>query len=289
MQHTSEVDGIDMHIEGEGAETIVMVHGWPDTYRLWDDQVAALRTRYRCVRFTLPGFDIGRPSRPSSLDEIAALLLKIVRQTSPEGKVILMLHDWGCVFGYEFYMRHPELVSRIVGVDIGDVSAPDFSASLSVSAKLMTVTYQVWLALAFRIGGRCGDAMARAMAKGLKCETDPRGIRAQMGYPYYITWFGAYGSYRKALRFAPTCPMLYIYGTRKPFMFHSPRWAAQLEARPECKVLAMRTGHWVMRRQPREFNDAVLGWLNAGPAAVPVPVADPVRESAREIVAGGRL
>ena len=38
-----------------------MVHGWPDTYRLWDGQVEALKDRYRCVRFTLPGFDAAQP------------------------------------------------------------------------------------------------------------------------------------------------------------------------------------------------------------------------------------
>ena len=57
----AQVDGIELHVDGEGAETIVMVHGWPDTYRLWDAQVAFLRSRYQCVRFTLPGFDIAKP------------------------------------------------------------------------------------------------------------------------------------------------------------------------------------------------------------------------------------
>ena len=41
-----------------------MIHGWPDTHRLWDRQVAALQDRYRCVRFALPGFDASRTGRP---------------------------------------------------------------------------------------------------------------------------------------------------------------------------------------------------------------------------------
>jgi hypothetical protein len=31
MQPAKVVDGVDIFIEGEGAETIVMIHGWPDT------------------------------------------------------------------------------------------------------------------------------------------------------------------------------------------------------------------------------------------------------------------
>jgi pimeloyl-ACP methyl ester carboxylesterase len=51
------VRGVDIHVEGDGAESIVMIHGWPDTYRLWDATVEALKRRFRCIRFTLPGFD----------------------------------------------------------------------------------------------------------------------------------------------------------------------------------------------------------------------------------------
>ena len=61
MTPSFEIDGIAVHAEGDGADTIVMVHGWPDTYRLWDAQVDAFKAQYRCVRFTLPGFDVTKP------------------------------------------------------------------------------------------------------------------------------------------------------------------------------------------------------------------------------------
>src|SRR3954466_7614622 len=120
MSATLQVDGIDVFVEGEGAESIVMIHGWPDTYRLWDAQAAFFKDRYRCVRFTLPGFDIGKPRRAYSLEETMSIIGNIIDRTCPGEKVILMLHDWGCAFGYQFAMRHPERVSKIVGVDIGD-------------------------------------------------------------------------------------------------------------------------------------------------------------------------
>ncbi len=41
------VEGVDVLVEGEGRESIVMIHGWPDTYRLWDAQVAFFKSRYR--------------------------------------------------------------------------------------------------------------------------------------------------------------------------------------------------------------------------------------------------
>jgi pimeloyl-ACP methyl ester carboxylesterase len=62
---------VDVILEGSGPKTVVMLHGWPDTHRLWDGQVAALKERFRCVRFTLPGFDLG-PKRAIPLDELLA-------------------------------------------------------------------------------------------------------------------------------------------------------------------------------------------------------------------------
>lgn len=255
------VDGVDIYIEGEGAETIVMIHGWPDTYRVWDAQVAELRHRYRCVRFTLPGFDITRPRRSYSLDAMMRVLLHIVNSVNKKEKVILMLHDWGCVFGYEFYMRNKALVSAIIGVDIGDAQSKATLRSRSVGQKLMVSGYQSTLALAWAIGGPVGTVMTRTMARVLGAPSPREHISVGMDYPYYILTAGAAGSYSSLVPFVPKVPMLFIYGTRKPFMFHSPQWTETMAAREGCKVVAMETDHWPMIRQPERFNDVVTSWL----------------------------
>jgi pimeloyl-ACP methyl ester carboxylesterase len=133
--------------------------------------------------------------------------------------------------------------------------------SLSVKAKAMVFAYQVWLAIAWRLGGRPGDWMTRWMARTLRCPSDPRFIDSRMDYPYYIAWFRAHGSYRDMVRFEPPVPMLFVYGKRKPFLFHTPAWADALAARPGNAVRAFDTGHWVMSRQPQQFNTVVDAWL----------------------------
>ena len=238
-----------------------MIHGWPDTYRLWDGQVAFLRDRYRCVRFTLPGFDIDKPRRAYSLDETMAIVKSIVERTSPGRSVILMLHDWGCAFGYQFAMRYPALVSKIIGVDIGDAGTSAHIRSLGVRAKAMVFAYQVWLAAAWRIGGRIGDRMTLWMARIARCPSERRFIDSRMDYPYYIRWAKAYGSYRAMVRFEPSVPMLFIYGKRKPFLFHTPAWAEALALRAGGQVHGLETGHWVMSQAPQEFNAVVAAWL----------------------------
>jgi pimeloyl-ACP methyl ester carboxylesterase len=252
------VDGIDIVIEGEGRSSIVMVHGWPDTYRLWDRQVEALRSRYRCVRFTLPGFEPGSPHRACTLDEVVGAIGRVIDAACGAGPATLLLHDWGCLFGYQFALRQPHKVARLIGVDVGDAGSRQHRAGLTTMQKLQIVGYQLWLAAAWRIGGRIGDGMARRMARAARAPSAAT-TTAQMGYPYDVQWLR--GGYRQARRFAPACPMLFAYGRRKPFMFHSPAWAQQVAAGAGSRVLGFDCGHWVMVARADEFNAALLAWL----------------------------
>jgi len=167
MSNVLSTRDVDILIEGDGAETILMVHGWPDTYRLWDAQVQFFKEHYRCVRFTLPGFDVARARRAYSLDEVTFFFKQLVEEVAPRQKVILMAHDWGCAFSYEFYMRNPQMVSRIIGVDVGDRTS--LQQSRTLRDWMMVFAYQGWLALAWVIGRRIGDWMTRFMARVLRC------------------------------------------------------------------------------------------------------------------------
>lgn len=265
MSKVIPVAGIDVHVEGDGAEAIVMVHGWPDTYRLWDAQVHSLSDRYCCIRFTLPGFNAAHPRQAYSLDEMTSLFKQIIEQVCPKQKVTLMLHDWGCVFGYELYTRNPQMVSRVIGVDIGDHVSLQQSRTLRES--LMVFMYQGWLALAWIFGGRIGDLMTRVMARGLGCPSPQASMHSQMGYPYFMHWFGGRQSYRRHRQpFMPSCPMLFIYGSDKPLMFHAKAWADDLSRTRGNEVVELDTGHWVMSAQPERFNQVVNDWLSAVPA-----------------------
>jgi cis-3-alkyl-4-acyloxetan-2-one decarboxylase len=263
-----DVQGLKVHIEGSGP-TVVMLHGWPDSLALWDDTVAALSDGYRCVRFSLPGFDLAQPPRPVSVDGMCALIGAVVDAVSPGEPVTLLLHDWGCFFGYEYAARHPQRVARVVGTDIGDTNSGAYLKSLTVKEKLMIATYQLWLAVAWKLGGSLpglADRMTRFMARNIGCRTPPERIGWQMNYPYAMQWFGSFGGLRGVARvdkvFGPKMPTLFLFGKRKPFMFHSARWLAALGTTPGCQVQGFDAGHWLMRQQPAQFTAVVRGWLD---------------------------
>jgi pimeloyl-ACP methyl ester carboxylesterase len=266
MLEVLEVDGVDVHIEGEGGHTVVMIHGWPDTHRLWDGPTRYLLEQFpgelRIVRFTLPGYDLSKAPRRLTMQELVDVFAKIVDKVSPVKPVTLMLHDWGCVFGYEYMARHPARVERLVGVDIGDHNSVALRRSLTFTQKLGVAGYQLWLALAWQIGRSLsqalGNRMARWMARSMSWRVDPSQMGWQMGYPYVEQWTGGMG---RTARIAPHCPMLYLYGRRKPFQFQSKEWLQKMAAQPGCEVQGFDTGHWVMLQKPEGFNAAVGAWL----------------------------
>jgi cis-3-alkyl-4-acyloxetan-2-one decarboxylase len=261
------VDGVELLIDGDGDETLLMLHGWPDDATLWQGLVGALSDRFRCVRFTLPGFGPGSRG-PVSLPAMTATLARIADAVSPDRPVTLVLHDWGCVFGYHFLALHPQRVARVVGLDIGDAGSRAHRRELSWVAIAGLVAYQGWLALAWWLGGhgggRLGDGMARAFSTRYRCPTPPERVHAGLGWPYWMVFTGAAGGLLRARRVdEPPCPLFYAWGRRKPFMFHSQAWVERLRAQAGCVALEMDAGHWLMADRPAELAGAVRAWLAA--------------------------
>lgn len=262
MTRTFHVAGVNGNIEGDGEQTLVMIHGWPDTKALWQNQVAFFKAYYRCVTFTLPAFDqpSARP-RVYGLEEIIAIIRQVVDDVSPDRPVILMTHDWGCIYGYQYVMRHPERVSRLIGVDVGDAYSDEFNASLTLKDKLTIAGYQLPLAAAFRLNGRIGNIIAQSVGKALGAPASTHKIHANMGYPYYDAWTRAKGGFENIQPLDFACPYLFAYATQKPAMFHSQAWLVEVAKKPENQVSGFKTSHWVTVDEPRLFNYTVLSWL----------------------------
>lgn len=243
------------HIEGpDGAHTLFFIQGWPDDCSVWENQVAALRGRYRCVRIDLPAYR----NTPSShagptTEEILDMLVDAVRRASPSTPVTLITHDWGAFWGYILHHRHPELVARLVGLDIAPWLQPSAGAAVAIAA------YQSWLAGAFLLGGPIGDFMTRSLARVLRAP-NARRSRAAMNYPYRNAAKDlASGRLRRLTAgYRPTVPLLFAYGTRKAFPFHAQRWLDYVE-RIGGKVAAMDCDHWL--QQSPAFTALLVDWL----------------------------
>lgn len=257
MTKKINVSGTEVYIDGEGKETIVMIHGWPDTHEIWDKQVAFFKKNYTCVTFTLPGFT-KNDNHKYTLEETVQRIKNIVDAVSIDKKIILLLHDWGCAYGYEYAMKYPEKIDRLIGIDVGDAASEEFQSSLSIKAKLLIFSYQMTLALGWLSGS---DAVHKTMAKALQAKSNYDNIHAGMGLPYAMRWLGVAGGLKNLKNIEPSFPMYYCYATKKPFMFHTTKWINALMKNPKNKVQAFNSGHWVMIDKADEFNESVRNWI----------------------------
>lgn len=260
MKASIMVGNTPVFIEGSGQRTIVMLHGWPDTHALWRRQVDFFKQSYVCVSFTMPGFS-RNDTTDYAVGDVVRKISEIVDTVSPHEKVILLTHDWGCVFGYEYAMRHSDRIEKMISLDVGDANSQELKNSLSVAQKLMVFTYQIILAISFICPRFIGNAIARFMAAALKAKSIRENVHAGMSMPYAMRWLGANGGFANLLPVEPTFPFYYGFATGKPMMFHSPEWLERLLQRPGNKVQSFDCGHWLMIDKADEFNAAAARWL----------------------------
>jgi pimeloyl-ACP methyl ester carboxylesterase len=105
----AESHGVRLAVWEEGAPdgpVVLLVHGYPDTHRVWDDVAAALvAAGFRVVRYDTRGAGVsGVPAeglRGYRLDRLADDLLAVADAVSPGRPVHVAAHDWGSIQAWE--------------------------------------------------------------------------------------------------------------------------------------------------------------------------------------------
>jgi pimeloyl-ACP methyl ester carboxylesterase len=114
-----EVNGLNLHVAEAGSgEPLLMLHGWPQHWYMWRNQIPALSQHYRLICPDMRGFGwsdapAGGYEKEALVDDVIALLdaMRVPR-------VRLMGHDWGGWVGYLLCLRKPELVDRYLALNI---------------------------------------------------------------------------------------------------------------------------------------------------------------------------
>ncbi|NIM69465.1 MAG: alpha/beta fold hydrolase [Xanthomonadales bacterium] len=255
-------------VEGQpDGPTLVFIHGWPDDASLWRHQVTALGHHYRCVLVTLPNFG-ARPVQAGGFDfpELLRRLVGTLDAAQPDGTpVTLVTHDWGSYLGYLLEQTHPERVARMVALDVGGHLAPR-----SAREKLLIAGYQWVLILLWLIGGALpplGNGLTRRFARLLRVPArQAASVRSRCNYPYFYLWRSLLvPRWRPRLlsRYRPGCPVLFLWGMRKPVMFHSGRWLELVADSGGASVGFEQAGHWLQETHPEQVNAEISRWLES--------------------------
>lgn len=101
---------------GDAAKaTLLLVHGYPDTHRVWDSVCRDLAADFHVVRYDVRGS--GRSGRPADLagyrlDQLADDLYAVVGAVSPDRPVHVAAHDWGSILTWHA-VTDPRATERI--------------------------------------------------------------------------------------------------------------------------------------------------------------------------------
>src|SRR6266404_742459 len=98
------------------APLIVMIHGFPDFWYTWRDQMEGLSDNYQVVAIDQRGYNLSdKPKGVENYDirflvgDVAAVIKRLGRD-----KAIVVGHDWGGMVAWSFAMAMPEMVDKLI-------------------------------------------------------------------------------------------------------------------------------------------------------------------------------
>jgi pimeloyl-ACP methyl ester carboxylesterase len=116
---------LDVEVAGEG-RPVVLIHGWPDTKRLWSKQVPALvDAGFQVISYDQRGY--GASDKPENVDAYSIPFLaidttKILDHLGIE-RAHIVGHDWGAAVAWAVATFAPERVDHLVSLSVGHPSA----------------------------------------------------------------------------------------------------------------------------------------------------------------------
>ena len=113
--------GIEYEVTGEG-RPVVLLHGFPDSGRLWRHQVPRLaEAGFRVIVPDLRGY--GRSGKPSEVEAYAmqALVGDVLAVMSDAGvpRAHVVGHDWGAALGWALGSLFGDRVDHLVALSVG--------------------------------------------------------------------------------------------------------------------------------------------------------------------------
>jgi pimeloyl-ACP methyl ester carboxylesterase len=113
----ADSDGVKLHYVTAGkGPLVVLLHGFPDFWYTWRDQIPELAKHFQVVALDLRGYN--KSDKPDGVDNYA--MEKLVSDVSAvlahfhEEQATIVGHDWGGAIAWAFAMAQPEKTKRLV-------------------------------------------------------------------------------------------------------------------------------------------------------------------------------
>jgi pimeloyl-ACP methyl ester carboxylesterase len=238
---------------GKGSEALVLIHGWTCNVDNWRDQMPDFARRNRVIAIDLPGH--GQSDKPQinySMDLFARAVEAVLRDAKVK-RAVLVGHSMGTPVARQFYRKYPEKTLAIVVVDGALQSFGNKAMMDSLIAGFRGANYK-------EVAGQMLTAMS---GPNLSAEARERIKASFLNTPQHVVVSAMEGMADASIWGADkiNVPVLAI-------MAKNPFYPPDLEQRYHSLAPTLDfqmwdgVGHFIMMEKPKEFNAAVLAFLD---------------------------
>jgi pimeloyl-ACP methyl ester carboxylesterase len=266
-----EVNGLRFYLNDEGeGRPVVLLHGFPDTSRLWRHQIDALsKSGHRCIAPDLRGR--GRSERPTRVEDygLAGMVRDITGMLAALGieRADLVGHDWGAALAWLVASLAPERVDRLVVLSVGFPGA--------ASAPKMEALQKAWYRILIQSEGVAEDLFRKddfyLMRELLQGHGDLEEYLADLADPAALTagfnWYRANVPLERLLGPPPPLPLvnadtLGMFGTSDPYLVEADMTASQAKVNGRWRYERLEgVGHWIPLDAPEVLNRLLVEFL----------------------------
>ena len=114
----AEVNGVRLHYAtaGHGKQLIVFLHGFPEFWYEWKNQLLEFGKDYTAVAPDMRGYNLS--AKPAEVEQYQVkYLIEDVRALAAHlghKRFILVAHDWGGAVAWAYAIAHPETLEKLV-------------------------------------------------------------------------------------------------------------------------------------------------------------------------------
>ena len=113
----ADSNGVKIHYASLGSgPLVVMIHGFPDFWYTWRDQMAGLADKYQVVAIDQRGYNLS--DKPEGVENYDMRLLVgdvvAVIKSLGKDKAIIVGHDWGGAVAWQFAMNIPQMTDKLI-------------------------------------------------------------------------------------------------------------------------------------------------------------------------------
>ena len=249
------LDGARIHYVnyGKGSDALVLIHGWTMNVDNWRDQIPDFARRNRVIAIDLPGHGLSdKPQVTYSMDLFARAVDAVMRDAKVK-RAVLVGHSMGTPIARQFYRKYPEKTLAIVIADgslrpFGDKAFMDRIIAGFRGPNYMDTVNQMF-------AGMMGPGLSDEAKQRIKTSTlntpQPVLVSAMEGMAAPDIW----GEDKINV------PVLAIMA-KNPF--YPPNVETSFRGIAPNMEFHMwdGVGHFIMMEKPKEFNAAVLAFLD---------------------------